>query len=145
MTPRPDQRLVQKDGQSLREGEEGPYEGRLRGRQGPEQTEAQNEGQELGRERGQSRGRWARLCWSQDLSSGSGCQTGPGASTAHGLEGPGLLPVPGLAQAAFSLSAQEGRPVRALRPRWLPPGPQPADGRFEDSSSPGLTLSPSPS
>ena len=48
MTPRPDQRLVQKDGQSLREGEEGAYGGRLRGRQGPEQTEAQNEGQELG-------------------------------------------------------------------------------------------------
>lgn len=69
----------------------------------------------------------------------------PGGSTAQGLEGPGLLPAPGLAQAAFSLSAQEGRPVRALRPRWLPPGPQPADGRFEDSSSPGLTLSPSPS
>ena len=67
----------------------------------------------------------------------------PGGSTAQGLEG--LLTARRLAQAALSLSTQEGRPVRALRPQRLLPGPQPADGRFEDSASLGLTLSPSPS
>ena len=76
-------------------GRGGSLPGLLEGSAGPRADKPRVRDRSWDEDRGQSRGRWARLSWSQDLSSRGGCQLGPRGEHSSGSGGPPDCPSAG--------------------------------------------------